>query len=217
MRKLIMAAMLLLLAVPAPGLAKAVKVIEPLASGLAGNVTVAGTTVVVGETARVNLAKLETKAAEKRVAAKLAPFDPAAPVSARPPAEVYETLPLTTMMPLEVEDVTREWGLVAGRAVKLTITLDTVKTANAAMALLIASSDQLAGTVAVSDAASGAKLGEFYVDVLNTHGGWLGMAVRGSGVREKLAGEFAKHIAEQLSGLKHKPKAATSAAQTASQ
>lgn len=184
--------------------AKAVKVIEPLAAGAVGNVTVVGTTVTIGDTARPNAEKLEAKAAEKRVAAKLPPAAGAA-AGPRPAAASYETLPFVIMMPLEVEDVTRDWGLVAGRPLKLAITIDTVKTANAAMAMLIASNDQLAGTVAVMDATNDAKLGEFYVDVLNARGGMLGLAMRGAGVREKLAAEFSKHIAEQLSGSKHKP------------
>ena len=187
--------------------AKSVKVIEPLAAGFAGKVSVVSTTVSISDTAKPIADKLEAKAAEKRAAAKLPPVDATATLGSRPEPAAYETLPLTTMFPLEVEDVTREWGLTSGRQVRLTITIDTIKTANAGMMMLIGSSDELAGTVDVLDAADGTKLGEFYVDVLNTHSGMLGAAMRGSGVREKLAAEFAKHIAEQLSGSKHKPKA----------
>ena len=66
------------------------------------------------------------------------------------------------------------------------------------MMLLAGSNDQLAGSVELSDAATGEKLGQFYVDVINSHSGLLGMALRGGGVREKLAQEFANHIARQL-------------------
>jgi hypothetical protein len=44
--------------------------------------------------------------------------------------------------------------------------------------------------------------------VLNTSAGLLGLAIRGAGVREKLATAFAGQIAVQLSGSKHKPKVA---------
>jgi hypothetical protein len=84
--------------------------------------------------------------------------------------------------------------------------MDTLKTANAAMAWLASSSDQLAGMVEVRDAATDAKLSEFYVDVMEAHAGLLGMALRGGGVREKLAAKFATHLADELSapGSKHK-------------
>jgi hypothetical protein len=58
--------------------------------------------------------------------------------------------------------------------------------------------------VDVIDAADGSRLGEFYVDVLNYQGGWLAMAIRGSGVREKMATTFANQIADQLNGGKMK-------------
>ncbi len=207
MRKLILAALpLALVAAPAMA-ARAVKVIEPLAAGVAGvgAVHVVSTTVTIGETARPILAKLEEKAAAKRASAGLPPIDAAA-AGTRPSPETYEALPFATMMPLEIEDVTRDWGLTAGRPVKLAVTIDSIKTADAGVAMLIGSSDELAGTVDVLDAADDRRLGQFYVDVLNFRSGMLGLALRGSGVREKLAGEFAKHIAEQLSGTKSKPK-----------
>ena len=196
---------LALLATPAVA-GRAVKVVEPLASGIAGAVTVVETSVTIGETARPVLEKLEAKAAEKRAAAKLLPVSASDAPAARPQEAEYETLPLARMLPLEIDDVTRSWGLTTGRPVKLAVTIDTLKTADAGMAMLLGSSDQLAGMVAVTDASSGAKLGEFYVDVLNYRAGMLGLALRGSGVREKLAAEFAKHVAEQLSGSKSKPK-----------
>lgn len=90
-------------------------------------------------------------------------------------------------MPLVVTEGTRTWGMTGGRAVKLTISIDTLKTADAGMVMLLGSTDQLAGVVAVTDAASGEHLGEFYVDVLNARAGLLGLAMRRSGVREKLA------------------------------
>lgn len=125
--------------------------------------------------------------------------------SIRPAKDEYATLPFANMFPLVIEDVTKDWGLVGGKPVKLVVTIDTLKTANAAMAILIAaSSDQLAGMVEVRDAATDAALGSFYVDVINSHGGWLGMAMRGSGVREKLTEEFALQTSRVLTGRKSK-------------
>lgn len=182
---------------------KSGKVIEPLPAALVGHVTVAATTVTIGDTAKASVDKLDAKAAQKGAAAT--------PASGTKPdasdAGRYATLPLTAMLPLEVADVTRDWGLTTGRAVRLVVTIDAAKTANAGMAMLLASSDELAGSVVVQDAVTGERLGEIYVDVLNTSAGMLGLAVRGSGVREKLAAAFAGQIAVQLNGSKHKPKA----------
>lgn len=189
-----------------PVCAKAVKIIQPLAAGVAGANHVIETRVALNELTRAKFAKLEEKAAGKRVAAGLAPVDPAAPVAARPVADEYATLPIAQMMPLVVEDELAGWGLTGGRAVKLLIELDTLKTADAAMAILFSSTDQLAGVVTVTDAATGETLGQFYVDVLNARGGMLGLAMRGSGVREKLAAEFAKRVGQTLSGSKSRPK-----------
>jgi hypothetical protein len=113
------------------------------------------------------------------------------------------------MFPLVIEDVTREWGLTSGRQVKLKVTVDTLKTEDAGMAILLGSSDQLAGIVEVVDAAEGTSLGSFYIDVINSHGGLGGLALRGSGVRESLSEEFGLETSRVLTGRKSKtPKAA---------
>lgn len=182
-----------------PLAAKALKIVTPLAAGVVGANHVVAVDVTVGEAAAKTVAALEAKAAAKRSAAGLSPADPAAGEATDP----YATLPLARMLPLEIRDVTTKWGLTGGRAVKLAVTVDTLKTADAGMAMLLGSADQLAGLVSVSDADTGAALGEFYVDVVNFRSGMLGLALRGSGVREKLAAEFAKHIGEALSGQKH--------------
>jgi hypothetical protein len=201
MRSLTLLALPLFIVAAQADAARSVKVIEPLAPGIAGAAHVTATSIMIGDTAKPIYTHLDEKAAAKRQDAKLPPYDGAT----RPAKDSYATLPFVTMMPLAVDDVTRDWDLLSGRAVKLAITIDTIKTADAAAGLLLSSADELAGTVDVIDATDGTRLGEFYVDVLNFHGGPLGMALRGSGVREKLAEEFAKHIAEQLSGSKHKP------------
>jgi hypothetical protein len=148
------------------------------------------------------MAKFEENAREKRVAAGLAPVDPTAEPADGTPRDEWSTLPFAQMMELMVKDVTRDRGLTSGRPLRISVEIDTLKTANAGMVMLAGSSDQLAGTVQVLDGVSGEKLGEYYIDVINSHSGLLGLAMRGGGVREKLAGEFAGHIAKQLASKK---------------
>src|SRR3546814_4938957 len=77
------------------------------------------------------------------------------------------------------------------RNVSLGVAIDTLKFVSAAMTIIGGDSDQLAGLVTVKDSGTGEQIAEFYVDVLNSHGGLLGLAIRGTGVREQLAHEFA--------------------------
>ncbi|MBO9579774.1 MAG: hypothetical protein J7498_02680 [Sphingobium sp.] len=158
--------------------------------------------VIVADTAQEKMAKLEEKAAEKRADAKLASWTPAAD-GAAPPVAQYATIPFTAMMPFVMRDVTRKWGLTperGGKAVNLRITVENIKTANAGMALLLASSDELSGEVIVLDPATQKQIGNFYVQVINSHGGLAGLAMRGSGIREKLVEEFALESSRILTG-----------------
>lgn len=183
------------------------KIVEPLDASIVAASQVAAVEVRISPTASETLAKLEAIAAQKRAAAKLPPLDASASIettATRPGREIYSTLPFRQMFPLVMEDVTRECGLTSGRPVKLKITVDTVKTANAGMALLLGSSDQLAGMVEVLDAADDKPLGSFYIDVINSHGGLAGLALRGSGVRESLSEEFALESSRVLTGRKSK-------------
>lgn len=179
---------------------KPVNVVQPLAAALQRQVVVAEVDVKLSPLAQGTMDKFEGKAAEKRAAAGLPPVDPAATPAARPPQDQYSTLPFGQMFELVVQDVTRQNGLASGRPVKLQVEIDTLKTANAGMALLAGSSDQLAGNVRILDPQTNERLGEFYVDVINSHSGLLGLAMRGGGIREELAEEFALHIARQLNG-----------------
>lgn len=197
-------AIALALVASSPAYAKAVRVIQPVDLSITAASQIADVEVSITPATKQAFDTLEKKAAEKRAEAGLPAFDPSQPLNQRPSANEYPTLPITQMMPLVVQDVTKEKGLGSGRPLKLKIELDTLKTANAGMAVLIGSSDQLAGTVAVFDVESGRKVGEFYVDVLNTRSGLFGLAARGSGVREKLAAEFSQHIAKQLLGASKK-------------
>lgn len=158
--------------------------------------------VVIADTAQEKMAKLEEKAAEKRAEAKLASWTPG-PDGAAPPVGQYATIPFTAMMPFVMRDVTRKWGLTperGGKAVNLQITVENIKPANAGMALLMGSSDELSGEVIVLDPATQKRIGNFYVQVINSHSGLGGLAMRGAGIREKLVEEFALESSRILTG-----------------
>lgn len=190
-----------LFAASTPALARQRTVIEDLPKEIVDNNHVAAVEIIIADTARPKLDKLEAKAAQNRANQGLAAYDPAT-ASARPLRDEYASLPFEAMLPLVMQDVTRDWGLTDGKGVpvKLRITIETIKTANAAMAILGGSSDELAGKVDVFNAAGDQNIGSFYVHVVNAHGGWAGMLMRGSGVREKLAQEFALESARILTG-----------------
>ena len=196
----------LALMVASPAYGKAVKPIQPLPANIIGVNHIVETRVTLNDATRANFDKLEAKAAEKREAAKL----PVAPKTfapgERPKPDDYATLPIAQMFPLMLEDISKQWGMTAGKSIRIDVEFDTLKTANAGAAILFGSNDQLAGVVSVVDADSGQKIGEYYVDVLNQRSGLLGLALRGSGVREKLAAEFSKRLAQTLTGSKSKPK-----------
>jgi len=175
-----------------------VEVLQPISPAIKSASQVADVEVKLSTLARGAMAKFEEKAREKRTAAGLPPIDASAEMTSRPTRDHYSTLPFEQMFELVVQDVTRERGLNGGRPIKLNVEIDTLKTANAGMAVLLGSNDQLAGVVKISDPANGEKLGEFYVDVINSHSGLLGLAMRGGGIREELAEEFAIHISRQL-------------------
>lgn len=174
----------------------AVRIVQPLAAEARSNVRFAEVAVVVAETARENVARLDAKAAEKRAERSLPPI--AGESATRPIADEYATLPLEMMLRLAVEDAVRVRSAPGGKPLKITVQIDNFRTANAAAAWLAGSNDQLAGLVTVSDPATGQKLGSFFVDVLEIHSGLLAMAMRGSGVREKLVEQVADHVRDNL-------------------
>lgn len=151
------------------------------------------------------LQESDAKAARKRANAGLPPLDPASYPTGPQDGALYATMPFKQMFPLVIRDVTQEWKLNDGTPIILRITLDRLKTADAAMAMLAASSDMLEGTVNVVDAASAQALGSFRVEVRNGHSGWAQMIVRGGGVREKLAEEFGLELSRHISGRRKKP------------
>jgi hypothetical protein len=186
------AALLLAACAPNP-----VSIVVPVSAAIRGASHVADVQVTVDPLVQAQMDRFEQKARDNRERAGLAPV-PAGRPATRPSQDAYATLPFAEMMELVVEDVTRQHGLTSGRPLRLRIEVDRLQTADAAMAILAGSSDQLAGTVWVLDAQSNESLGQFYVDVVNSHSGVIGLALRGGGIREKLAEEFSLHISRQL-------------------
>lgn len=205
MKKVLLATHLAAIAIVAPvcfepAMAKQRTVIEQLPPEVIDKNFVENVEVIVADTAAKKMADLEIKAGEKRKEAGLATFDATAAAPAR---EEYATVPFASMMPFVMRDVTRKWGLTperGGKAIDLRITIENIKTANAGMALLLSSADELSGEVVVLDAATRQQIGSFYVQVLNNHGGLAGLAMRGGGVREKLVEEFALESSRILTG-----------------
>lgn len=189
----------LALAVTVAGCASApkpVKIVQPIALDARGQVNYQVIDVIVGETARKNVERFDVKAAEKRRDAKLDAYSAGAGV--RPTPDQYETLPTDALLRHAIEDAIMARSMPSGRPLKVTVQVDNVRTANVAAAMLVSSNDQMAGLVTVSDAATGQKLGAFTVDVLSTHSGLGGMAVRGGNIREKMAQDFAEHVRNNL-------------------
>lgn len=108
-------------------------------------------------------------------------------------------LPFAQMLDAAVRDAATRAGLSGARPLKLLLEIDEVAVPGTGAALFGAQ-DRLAGTVFVRDAVSGAALGQLYVDVRASNAGLLGLALRGGGVRERLAAAFADRIAGALSG-----------------
>lgn len=186
--------------------ARQVKVAQPLALPAGQAVRITGMDLEFAPSILSELQESDGKAARKRMEAGLPALDPASYPAGTQDGALYATLPFKQMFPLVIRDVTREWGLDNGTPVMLRITIDRLKTADAAVAVLIAaSSDMLEGTVDVIDAGSAQSLGSFRIEVRNIHSGWAGMIVRGGGVREKLAEEFGLELSRHISGRKKKP------------
>jgi hypothetical protein len=201
MKVLILVAALAACSLTTPGFARQRTVIEQMAPEFVDKSYVDQVEVTVADSAMEKMAKLEEKAAEKRAEAKLAAYRPSAD-GAAPPRDEYATIAFTDMMPFVMRDVTRKWGLTPerGKPVTLRIAIENIKTANAGMAILMGSSDELSGEVSVIDPATQRQVGAFYVQVINSHGGLGGLAMRGGGIREKLVEEFALESARILTG-----------------
>lgn len=189
-----------------PADARQVRMLHALSVDVTQGLQIKGMDLLFTDSFLTEQAESDAKAARKREEAGLPPLDPTSYATGPSDPDLYRTLPFKQMFPLVIRDVTRDWGLTQGRAVKLRITLENLKTADAAVAILLAPSyDNLVGTVDVIDAGTDQPLGSFRVDVVNVQNGWANMLMRGWSVREKLAREFGLELSRTLSGKKRKP------------
>jgi hypothetical protein len=106
---------------------------------------------------------------------------------------------LSELLELSILEATRKAGLTSGRALNLRVEIDAVQAADAASAFM-GKDDRLEGSVYVRDAASGANLGQLYIDIDRTNGGLVSTLARGGNVRESLARQFADEVAKALGG-----------------
>jgi hypothetical protein len=113
------------------------------------------------------------------------------------PVPGYAGMPFANLLPQLLKEAAIQRGMKEGRALTLTVELDHLKVP-AAGASLVGHHDRLAGQVRIADSRTGEALGSFYVDVDQHFPGLIGLAVRGGGVREKLASAFVRHILDQI-------------------
>jgi hypothetical protein len=119
-------------------------------------------------------------------------------------------LPFAALFDRAVKEAARARGFQAGRPLRIAIEMDVLRIPDVAMAAL-GRSDRLSGQVRVEDARTGDRFALFYVTVDKPHSGLIGLAIRGTGVREKLIREFAAHIAGQLALSRGNPQSSAPA------
>ncbi len=98
-----------------------------------------------------------------------------------------------------VRNAAEQAGLTSGRPLKLVLEVDRLQMAGAGSALL-GRDDRLEGSVFLRDAATGAELGQLYVDIDRNNGGMISALSRIGDVRESLARQFGADVAAALSG-----------------
>jgi hypothetical protein len=113
------------------------------------------------------------------------------------PEQGYAGMPFAALLPQLLKDAAAQRGMKEGRALTVTIELDHLRVP-AAGGSLVGRHDRLAGQVRIEDSRTGQALGSFYVDVDKHFPGLIGLAVRGGGVREKLASAFVRHVLDQI-------------------
>ena len=154
----------------------------PLSRAIVGASQVAAVEIVLQPTALPSVAALDERAGTSG-------------------AQEAAAQPFNQLLEAAVRDAALRSGLTGGRALRLLLDIDHLQVPGTGAAMF-GKQDRLAGTVYVRDAGTGAALGQLYVDVASSNAGLLGIALRGGGVREKLAAAFAERIAGALSGRK---------------
>ena len=173
---------------PLAGCAEPSQVLLPIDASIKNASFVRAVEVGVQPPAAAKVAQLDEKARSKRAAGQTD----------------HASLPFAEMLPLVIEEVTRAWGLTGRRALKLRVEIDSIGTASTGATLLGQGQDRMSGLVFIHDAVSGEPLGQLRIDVVNSHSGVVGLLIRGGGIREELAKEFAIHIARALTGRRNR-------------
>ncbi len=154
----------------------------PLSRAIVGASQLAAVEIILQPTARPSVAALDERAGSSG-------------------AQGAASQPFNAMLEAAVREAALRSGLTSGRQLRLVLDIDVLEVQGTGAALF-GKADRLAGTVYVRDAQSGAALGQLYVDVGGGGAGPVALAVRGGGVRERLARTFAERVAGALSGRK---------------
>lgn len=181
------------LLITAAGCAPQSEELLPIPASIKGASMVREMEVIVRPGAAATVARLDEKARSLHAGSPASATEAAA-------------LQFREMMQRTVQEVTRSWGLTAGRPLKLLVEIDEVRLADPAATILGGSEDRMAGSVFFRDAVTDEELGQLYVNVVNSHSGPVGLLIRGGGIREELATEFSIHIARALSGRRNRPR-----------
>jgi hypothetical protein len=199
--------------VASPAQAKERAIIQALPPEYVANMNVVSVDVMLQDSAIEGTGRLDDRAEDRFEKQQQSTNPP--PLQSR---KSYATLPTLLMVSEVMTDRLREWDFTRGRDVRLRVTVDTVKLANKANIVfgkpspvplidlffsdsedsLFGSEDEIAGMVDIIDVASNRRVGTYYIDVVNDYGGGIGLAVRGSNAREKIAEEFALETARCL-------------------
>ncbi len=105
--------------------------------------------------------------------------------------------PFAKLLERSIREAAEQAGLTSGRALKLVVEVDALQLAGAGSALL-GRDDRLEGSVFLRDAATGAGLGQLYVEIDRTNGGLISALSRIGNVRESLTRQFAADVTAAL-------------------
>lgn len=174
--------LLLPLALLVAGCAPTTQEVLPIAREVVGNAIIADVDVVVQRTAAASVATLDQQA------------------QARPASEdELRRLTVAQLIERQIMEVARSYGLTGGRRLRIVAEIDAVGVPGLGSSL-IGADDRLAGTAFIQDAETGEQLGQLYIDVRRDNSGLIRQLLRGGGVRERLATQFADQLARALSG-----------------